>query len=144
MKRHYVVTGGAGFIGSNYVAHLLQLGQKVTIFDNLSRRGSVLNLKWLQETYGANAFSLIQGDIRDAVAIKNAAVDADVIIHLAAQVAITTSVTDPGEDFDINARGTFNMLEAARHSGRKPVILYTSTNKVYGRDGVCACGGRIL
>ena len=132
MKRHYLVTGGAGFIGSNYVAHLLQRGEKVTIYDNLSRSGSLLNLKWLQETYGGQAFNLIKGDIRDAAAIKDAAVEADVIMHMAAQVAVTTSVTDPREDFEINALGTFNLLEAARASGRKPIVLYTSTNKVYG------------
>ncbi|MCE1255732.1 MAG: GDP-mannose 4,6-dehydratase [Anaerolineae bacterium] len=132
MKRHYLVTGGAGFIGSNYVAHLLERGEKVTIYDNLSRSGSILNLKWLRETFGTQAFTLIEKDIRDAAAIKAAAVDADVIMHMAAQVAVTTSVTDPREDFEINALGTFNLLEAARASGRKPVILYTSTNKVYG------------
>jgi CDP-paratose 2-epimerase len=132
MKRHFLVTGGAGFIGSNYVSHLLKNGEKVTVFDNLSRQGSVLNLKWLQETYGPQSFTLIQKDIRDAAAIKAAAVNADVILHLAAQVAVTTSVTDPREDFEINAIGTFNLLEAARASGKNPTILYTSTNKVYG------------
>jgi CDP-paratose 2-epimerase len=132
MKRHYLVTGGAGFIGSNYVAHLVERGEKVTIFDNLSRSGSILNLKWLQETFGQGAFTLVQKDVRDANAIRETAADADVIIHLAAQVAVTTSVTDPREDFEINAQGTFNALEAARASGRKPIFLYTSTNKVYG------------
>ena len=122
MKRHYLVTGGAGFIGSNYVAHLLEKGERVTIYDNLSRSGSVLNLKWLQDTFGVNAFSLVQKDVRDAKGLLASAEDADVILHLAAQVAVTTSVTDPRNDFEINAQGTFNALEAAR----------VSTNKVYG------------
>ena len=132
VKRNYLVTGGAGFIGSNYVSRLLKRGEKVTIYDNLSRSGSLLNLKWLQDTYGADSFSLIKKDIRDKDGILEAARNADVIMHLAAQVAVTTSVVDPREDFEINALGTFNMLEAARASQRKPIILYTSSNKVYG------------
>jgi len=132
MKRRYLVTGGAGFIGSNYVANLLKRGEKVTIYDNLSRAGSVLNLKWLQETFGGESFGLIKEDVRNAQGLLSAAKDADVIVHLAGQVAVTTSVIDPREDFEINALGTFNALEAARASGRKPIFLYTSTNKVYG------------
>jgi CDP-paratose 2-epimerase len=132
MTKKYLVTGGAGFIGSNFVARLLNRGEDVKIFDNLSRAGSARNLEWLKQTYGADAFQLIQGDVRDADAIQKAAVDADVIVHLAAQVAVTTSVVDPRNDFEINALGTFNTLEAARLSGREPVFLYSSTNKVYG------------
>ncbi len=132
MSRKYLVTGGAGFIGSNYVSRLVQRGETVTIFDNLSRGGARLNLDWLRKQYGPGAFQLIQADIRDADAIRRAAVDADVIVHLAAQVAVTTSVVDPREDFEINANGTFNLLEAARASGRGPAVLYASTNKVYG------------
>jgi CDP-paratose 2-epimerase len=132
MTKKYLVTGGAGFIGSNFVARLLNRGEDVKVFDNLSRAGSARNLEWLKQTYGANAFQLIQGDVRDADAIQKAAADADVIVHLAAQVAVTTSVVDPRNDFEINALGTFNTLEAARLSGREPVFLYSSTNKVYG------------
>jgi CDP-paratose 2-epimerase len=132
MARQFLVTGGAGFIGSNYVSRLLQRDEKVTVFDNLSRSGSRLNLEWLRETYGDHSFKLINGDTRDAAAIKDAARDADVIVHLAAQVAVTTSVTKPREDFEVNALGTFNTLEAARASGRKPIFVYSSTNKVYG------------
>jgi CDP-paratose 2-epimerase len=132
MTKKYLVTGGAGFIGSNFVARLLNRGEDVKIFDNLSRAGSSRNLEWLKQTYGADAFQLIQGDVRDADAIQKAAADADVIVHLAAQVAVTTSVVDPRNDFEINALGTFNALEAARLSGREPVFLYSSTNKVYG------------
>jgi CDP-paratose 2-epimerase len=132
MSRNYLVTGGAGFIGSNFVSRLLKRNENVTVFDNLSRAGAKLNLQWLRETYGESSFRLVQGDVRDAARIRDAAKDADAIVHLAAQVAVTTSVVDPREDFEINAMGTFNVLEAARVSGRNPAILYASTNKVYG------------
>ena len=132
MARNFLITGGAGFIGSNFVSRLLRRGEQVTIFDNLSRSGSRLNLEWLRETYGDNSFRLIKGDVRNVEAIQKAARDADVIVHLAAQVAVTTSVTQPREDFEINAQGTFNVLEAARASGHNPAIIYASTNKVYG------------
>ena len=132
MKQHYLVTGGAGFIGSNYVHKLLQRGEKVTVYDNLSRGGAKRNLEWLQQTFGQDAFTLIIGDIRDAPVIQEAARDADVIVHLAGQVAVTTSVTDPRDDFESNALGTFNTVEAARLSGRDPIFIYASTNKVYG------------
>ncbi len=132
MARKFLITGGAGFIGSNYVSRLLQRGEQVTIFDNLSRAGSRLNLEWLRETYGDKAFKLVIGDVRDAKAIHDASREANVIVHLAAQVAVTTSVTKPREDFEINAYGTFNVMEAARASKNRPVVLYASTNKVYG------------
>jgi CDP-paratose 2-epimerase len=132
MSRSFLVTGGAGFIGSNYVARLLSRGDEVTIFDNLTRNGALKNIEWLTNQYGKSAFRLIVGDVRDASAIKKAASNVDVIIHLAAQVAVTTSVVDPREDFEINAGGTFNVLEAARSSGHSPILLYASTNKVYG------------
>jgi CDP-paratose 2-epimerase len=132
MSKQYLITGGSGFIGSNYVSRLLQRGEQVTIFDNLSRAGSRLNLEWLRETYGEKAFRLVVGDVREARQIQDAARDAEVIVHLAAQVAVTTSVTKPREDFEINALGTFNVLEAARASGRNPIVIYASTNKVYG------------
>jgi CDP-paratose 2-epimerase len=132
MARNFLITGGAGFIGSNFVSRLLRRGEQVTIFDNLSRSGSRLNLEWLRETYGDNSFCLLKGDVRDVEAIQKAARDIDVIVHLAAQVAVTTSVTQPREDFEINAQGTFNVLEAARASGHNPAIIYASTNKVYG------------
>lgn len=127
-----LITGGAGFIGSNYASRCIARGEDVVIFDNLSRSGSKRNLEWLKQTYGEKSFSLIVGDVRDAEAIKQAARNADRIVHLAAQVAVTTSVTDPRTDFEINANGTFNVLEAARASGRNPGFLYSSTNKVYG------------
>lgn len=132
MKRNYFVTGGAGFIGSNYVSRLLERGEKVTVYDNLSRAGAPRNLKWLQETYGEKSFNLVVGDVRDAAQLVVSAREADVIVHLAGQVAVTTSVVKPREDFEINALGTFNVLEAARLNERKPIFLYSSTNKVYG------------
>jgi CDP-paratose 2-epimerase len=132
MSKHYFITGGAGFIGSNYVNRLLERGEKVTIFDNLSRAGASRNLAWLQEKYGKNAFQLAVGDVRDADLLSKSSQLADIIIHLAGQVAVTTSVINPREDFEINALGTFNMLEAARSNPRKPLFLYASTNKVYG------------
>jgi CDP-paratose 2-epimerase len=132
MQKHYLITGGAGFIGSNYVARLLGRGERVTIYDNLSRAGGILNLQWLRETHGQAAFSLVVGDVRDTALITEVARQADVIVHLAGQVAVTTSVQNPREDFESNALGTFNVLEAARLSPRKPILLYDSTNKVYG------------
>jgi CDP-paratose 2-epimerase len=132
MNRHYLVTGGAGFIGSNYVHRLLSRGEKVTVYDNLSRGGAKRNLEWLHKTFGEEAFTLVVADTRDASSITDAARDADVIMHLAGQVAVTTSVIDPRDDFESNALGTFNTLEAARLSGRNPIFVYSSTNKVYG------------
>lgn len=132
MSKQYFITGGAGFIGSNYVQRLLSRDEQVTIFDNLSRAGAPKNIAWLEETFGKNAFRLIVGDVTDAAVLTEAARDADVIVHLAGQVAVTTSVTHPREDFEANALGTFNALEAARASGRDPIFTYSSTNKVYG------------
>ena len=132
MTRNYLVTGGAGFIGSNYVRKLLQRNEHVTIFDNLSRAGAPRNIDWLKGQFGDDAFRLIVGDVRSADEIKEAAKDADIIVHLAGQVAVTTSVINPREDFESNALGTFNTLEAARASEYDPIFIYASTNKVYG------------
>lgn len=132
MSHTFLVTGGSGFIGSNYVDRLLGRSEDVIVYDNLSRPGARLNLEWLEKKYGRNAFSLVVGDVRDAARLSQTIRDADVIVHLAAQVAVTTSVVQPREDFETNALGTFNVLEAARLSGRQPAILFASTNKVYG------------
>jgi len=132
MSRNYLVTGGAGFIGSNYVHRLLARGERITIYDNFSRAGAPRNLEWLKGIYGEKAFGVISGDVRDEAAITKAAGQADVIVHLAGQVAVTTSVTNPRDDFEANALGTFNVLEAARAAGRDPIFIYASTNKVYG------------
>src|SRR5512141_1812057 len=132
MALNYLVTGGAGFIGSNYVHRLVERGEKVTVYDNLSRAGAPRNLEWLKKDFGENSFNVIVGDTRDESLMAEAARDADVIVHLAGQVAVTTSVTNPRDDFEANALGTFNALEAARLSGKNPIFLYSSTNKVYG------------
>jgi CDP-paratose 2-epimerase len=126
-----LITGGAGFIGSNLTDALLHERHEVTMYDNLSRRGSVTNLGWLRERHGEGA-RLIQADVRDAAALVRAAEGMEAIYHLASQVAVTTSVKEPREDFEINALGTFNVLEAARASGDQPIVIYASTNKVYG------------
>src|SRR5262245_38746617 len=130
MSKRIVVTGGAGFIGSNLVDRCLEHGDDVTLFDSLTRPGSELNLAWLRSRHPSLKHKL--GDVRDAEAVSDAVAHADVIYHLAGQVAVTTSVDDPATDFEVNALGTFNVLEAARASRRRPVVLFTSTNKVYG------------
>lgn len=126
-----LVTGGAGFIGCNYTANAIKKGHTVTVLDNLSRTGTNNNLAWLREQFGDD-FEFIQADIRDADAMVAAARDKQAIYHLAGQVAVTTSIADPREDFEINALGTFNVLEGARLSGQQPLLVYSSTNKVYG------------
>jgi CDP-paratose 2-epimerase len=134
MTKNYLITGGAGFIGSNYVHRLLSRGRaaSVTILDNFSRGGAPRNLEWLEKTFGRDSFRLIRGDVRDASLVAEAARGSDVIVHLAGQVAVTTSVVNPRDDFENNALGTFNVLEGARLSGRNPIVIYASTNKVYG------------
>ncbi len=126
------ITGGAGFIGSNLAAHHLKLGNQVTIFDNMSRPGTLHNVDWLRSRSGDLTFA--RGDIRDFDSIRNAVADAhpDLLVHLASQVAVTTSIRNPREDFEINALGTFNVLEAARAQDKMPAVFYASTNKVYG------------
>jgi len=126
-----LVTGGAGFIGCNLAHRLLQRQHIVTIYDNLSRHGSDTNLAWLRQMHG-NVFYFVQGDLLDYPRLLEATRGAEVIYHLAAQVAVTTSVVDPRADFEANALGTFNVLEAARHAANNPIFLFASTNKVYG------------
>lgn len=129
-----LITGGAGFIGCNLAHRLLGRGHHVTIFDNLSRPRTPHNLAWLEAGAAAapGELAFTHADVRDAAALAAAAADVDAIYHLASQVAVTTSVHDPRNDFEINALGTFNALEAARLSPRRPALLYASTNKVYG------------
>ena len=126
-----LITGGAGFIGSNLTLRLVREGHDVVVLDNLSRAGTGKNVAWLRAEHG-DSWSLVQADVSDAEAVRRAAADVDVIYHLAAQVAVTTAVQDPRHDFDVNALGTFNVLEGARLSEHKPIVLYASTNKVYG------------
>jgi CDP-paratose 2-epimerase len=132
MTKRYLITGGAGFIGCNYVHRLLARREHVTVYDNLSRPGTEANLAWLREQHGAEAFQLIVADVRDAEQLAWATHGVDVVVHLAGQTAVTNSVADPRADFEDNALGTFNALEAARLAETHPVFLYASTNKVYG------------
>lgn len=132
MKPRILITGGAGFIGINTAAHFLKRGWEVSILDNLSRKGADINLKWLSKEH-PERFNLIKADVRyDQKILDREVARHDVVTHLAAQVAVTTSIADPRTDFEINALGTFNMLEAARKAKTPPVFLYSSTNKVYG------------
>lgn len=128
-----LITGGAGFIGSNTAERYLSQGHQVILLDNLSRPGSEKNLAWIESRHDNLTF--VKADVRDASEVKSALAQfgpMDAIIHLAAQVAVTTSVLDPRLDFDVNAIGTFNVLEAVRQLSMDPVLLFTSTNKVYG------------
>ena len=131
---HILITGGAGFIGSNFAAYLLRnTDAHIHVFDNFSRAGVEHNIDWLASIAGqGNRLQVTDGDVRDALAVQRAAQDATEIYHFAAQVAVTTSLSDPVGDCDINIKGTLNVLEAARSSGRLPFLLFTSTNKVYG------------
>jgi CDP-paratose 2-epimerase len=128
-----IITGGAGFIGSNAASRYLKRGHQVVVVDNLSRDGVAENLAWLRSHGGALDFH--QVDVRDAAGVNRVFrehQDAGQVLHLAAQVAVTTSVKDPREDFEINALGTFNVLEAMRAGGMRAPLIYSSTNKVYG------------
>ena len=133
---HSVITGGAGFIGSNVAAALLRAGDRVTILDSLGRRGVESNLRWLYSLPDADRLTFVRGDVRDPELVQQVVGAADVkrVFHFAAQVAVTTSLVDPRHDFDTNLRGTFNVLEAARLGGapKPPIMFFTSTNKVYG------------
>ena len=128
---NHLITGGAGFIGCNLAHALLSRGEPVTVLDNLSRPLTPLNLEWLQQQHGTQ-LRFIQADIRDAEAMREAVAGHDVVYHLASQVAVTTSVQDPRTDFEINALGTLNVLEAARLAEHPPIVFFASTNKVYG------------
>ena len=129
-----LVTGGAGFVGTNVAARLAGTGRRVRVFDNLARTGVEDNLRWLTETY-PDCIDVVTADVRDAAAVAAAVADASAVFHFAAQVAVTTSLVDPREDFGSNLEGTLNVLEAARARSTPPPILFTSTNKVYGNLG---------
>lgn len=126
-----VITGGAGFIGSNLADRLLSTGRRVIVFDNLSRRGSEKNMRWLKRQYGDRVQFKI-ADTRNRCALRQVLPYADRVFHLAAQAAVTTSLVDPMGDFATNLQGTLNLLEEIRLSPSRPKLLFTSTNKVYG------------
>lgn len=127
----FLVTGGAGFIGSNLAHRLAGEGHEVTILDSLARPGVQANLAWLIATHGAKIRHL-HADIRDGRAVDEAVRDAAAVFHFAAQVAVTTSLSDPRADFDVNIGGTFTLLEALRRRGGRVPVVFASTNKVYG------------
>jgi CDP-paratose 2-epimerase len=126
-----LITGGAGFVGCNLAHRLLSAGRAVRILDNLSRPGVEQNLQWLRDRHGSRLDVMVE-DVRDAHAVDRAVAGTGQVFHFAAQVAVTTSLDDPREDFAVNAQGTLNVLEAARRRAAPPAILLTSTNKVYG------------
>lgn len=129
--RPLLITGGAGFIGSNLAESFLQEGRDVVVLDNLSRPGVEENLAWLSARHG-DLVHPAPVDLRDSQALADAVRDAAAVFHLAAQTAVTTSLDAPIEDFEINARGTLNVLEAVRATGRDIPLVFASTNKVYG------------
>lgn len=129
-KTRLLITGGAGFIGSNLALNFLRKKYRVTIFDNFERRGTRENADWLKKNFPE--MKVIEGDIRKKSDIEKAVRNQEIIFHMCAQVAVTTSVVDPRTDFEINALGTFNLVEGARISGHKPLVIFASTNKVYG------------
>lgn len=132
-QKHVLITGGSGFIGINLALSLLNSGYLVTIFDNFSRFGTKGNINWLKKNnHNLNNLKIVKGDIRDYKKLKKEVLPANIIFHLAAQVAVTSSFTNPKEDFEINVLGSLNVLEAAKESKKKPIIIYSSTNKVYG------------
>ena len=126
-----LITGGAGFVGTNLAARLLREGREVLVLDSLARPGVEENLRWLRDTFGA-ALSVEVGDVRDPVLVCKAVARANAVFHFAAQVAVTTSLVHPLDDFEVNARGTLNVLEAIRRRPSPPPLVFTSTNKVYG------------
>jgi CDP-paratose 2-epimerase len=127
----YLITGGCGFLGSNIASEILKRNEEVIIFDNLYRFGSSQNLEWLR---GKGEFNFIHGDIRNSGDVENAIKThkPDVVYHLAGQVAMTTSIADPRMDFEVNALGSFNVLDSIRKYSPETIVIYSSTNKVYG------------
>jgi CDP-paratose 2-epimerase len=128
-----LITGGSGFVGANLADRLAAGGERVLIYDNLSRPNVVANLEWLQRRHGHRIETAI-ADVRDADALRETVRQASVVVHLAAQVAVTSSLEDPVTDFEVNARGTLNVLEAARQRPDPPPLIFASTNKVYGES----------
>jgi CDP-paratose 2-epimerase len=128
-----LITGGAGFIGTNAAVRFLERGDRVVVLDNLSRHGTKVNLMLLRRLK-SRGLQFVRGDVRNARLVSQLVRGSDAVLHLAGQVAVTTSVMSPREDFEVNLAGTFNVLEAIRKTppSQRPILLYTSTNKVYG------------
>ena len=130
--RRMLITGGAGFLGVNAAVHMIRRGWRVTVLDNLSRAGTERNLDWLRSNHAAHV-TFVHEDVRNAGALAEHVRGQDAILHLAGQVAVTTSLVDPITDFDVNARGTLNVLEAVRVHNHDAPLVFSSTNKVYGK-----------
>ncbi|EIM24962.1 SDR family NAD(P)-dependent oxidoreductase [Microvirga lotononidis] len=130
-RRPILVTGGAGFIGSNLVDRFASEGHDVLIYDALARSGVDRNLEWLKKRH-PDKVSAVIGDVRDEASVTDVVRDAQAVFHMAAQVAVTTSLVNPREDFEINVRGTLNVLDALRQRGERVPLIFASTNKVYG------------
>ena len=126
-----LVTGGAGFIGSNLADRLAAEGHDVIVYDALARPGVERNLAWLRDRH-ADRIIFLHADVRDADALAEAVARASAVFHFAAQVAVTTSLVDPRDDFAVNLQGTLNLLEAARTRAPHVPLIFASTNKVYG------------
>lgn len=128
---HVLITGGAGFVGANLADRLAAEGRTVLLYDALARDHVEENVHWLQRRHGPR-IAVAVGDVRDVYGLRDAVRGAEQVFHLAAQVAVTASIDDPAEDFEVNARGTFNVLEATRAHPSPPPLVFASTNKVYG------------
>ena len=126
-----LITGGAGFIGTNLASRLLAQGKRVMVYDNLFRDGVEENLQWLKKKYPKSLLIQI-ADIKERRILEACVLGATEVFHFSAQVAVTTSITNPLHDFQVNLKGTFNLLEAIRQSPHRPPLIFTSTNKVYG------------
>jgi CDP-paratose 2-epimerase len=131
MTAPILITGGAGFIGSNIADRLAGDGHQVLVYDSLSRPGAAANLDWLQDRHGPRICAIV-ADIRDEDELTRAVGEAQAVFHMAAQVAVTTSLSDPRDDFAINVQGTLNLLEALRRKCDGTPLVFASTNKVYG------------
>jgi CDP-paratose 2-epimerase len=130
--RPVLITGGCGFIGSNMAHEIAGRGQTVLVLDSLVRDGSRENAHWLKTTHSGQ-IEIKRADVRDQDAVLEAVSSAKAVLHLAGQVAVTTSLENPVHDFETNARGTLNVLEAVRTKNPEIPLLFASTNKVYGR-----------
>lgn len=130
-----LITGGAGFIGANTAAHYLgekNVSDKITLVDNLSRPGVENNLNWLERKFGKDSFEFVKADVANKEAVQGLVTGKTHILHFAGQTAVTTSIKNPWHDFQANALGTVNILEAMRLESPKAILVYSSTNKVYG------------
>jgi CDP-paratose 2-epimerase len=130
-RRPVLITGGAGFIGTNLADRLLRQGRRVRLYDSLNRVGAEQNLRWLR-SHHRTRLEVEIADVLSTERLRAAAADAGTVFHLAGQVAVTTSLDDPWQDFAVNAGGTLALLEAVRHVGGDKRLIFTSTNKVYG------------